>query len=192
VDSGHWAFDQPGITVWIALDDVEASNGCTYSFPGSHATDRRAVKNVGPGIGAFLGRCPDLAGVQPVASPVPAGGAVFHHSLIVHGAAANMGSRPRRALTVALMPLMPLMPGHATYNGRPFLVAPHLPYLLRPVVDQVGFSIGIAEGRIPYAPLAARYNMTPASARTGRPHRSSTTAHRIRSTGTSGTSSCTR
>lgn len=117
IDGGHWAFDDPGVTVWIALDDVDATNGCMYYYPGSHRRDRRSVKQVGPGIGAFLEHCPELREAQPVACSLPAGGAVFHHSLTVHGAGANMSPRPRRALTVAMMP------AGATYNGRRFLVS---------------------------------------------------------------------
>jgi len=35
------------------------------------------------------------------------------------------------------------------------------PYMLHPLVDQVGFSMALAEGRFPYRPLPARFNMTP-------------------------------
>ncbi len=35
------------------------------------------------------------------------------------------------------------------------------PYLLHPLVDQVGFSMALAEGRFPFTPLPARFNLTP-------------------------------
>ncbi len=112
VDGAHWSFDAPGITAWLALDDVSADNGCMYYYPGSHRTDRRAVRRVGPGVGAFVAACPDLAGADPTGCPLPAGGAVFHHSMVVHGAGGNMTPHTRRAMTLTFMP------PDATYNGR--------------------------------------------------------------------------
>jgi phytanoyl-CoA hydroxylase len=113
LDGPHWSFDTPGVTAWLALDDVSADNGCLYYYPGSHRVDRCAVRNVGRGIGAFPAACPDLAGAHPAACPLPAGGAVFHHSMVVHGAGTNMTPATRRALTLTFMP------SGAIYNGRP-------------------------------------------------------------------------
>ena len=69
------------LTIWIALDDAEASNGGVRYIPGSH--------------GSLLE--PTLETSDP-----SAGHAVMHSCQVIHGAPPNNSDRPRRGYTVHL------------------------------------------------------------------------------------------
>lgn len=112
LDVPYWSFHSPdAISVWVALDDATAENGCLCYLPGSHRLTGTANVNLGPDLGALLEAYPELAEIEPVHCPVKAGAAVFHNGLTAHGAGANMTTRPRRAMTVQYMP------DGATFNG---------------------------------------------------------------------------
>ena len=113
MDVPFWPFTTTdAISVWIALDDATVENGCLWYVPGSHTLARTTAISVEDGIGALFEHDADLLCAPPVPAPVPAGGAVFHNGLAVHGAGANMTARWRRAMTCAFMP------DGATFNGR--------------------------------------------------------------------------
>ena len=119
LDVPYWSFTSAdAITIWLALDDATAENGCLYYVPGSHLA--RKFDNVGIGnrIGALFGIYPDWADVTPVPCPVQAGGALFHNGLTFHGAGANMTPRRRRAMTCAYMP------DGAVFNGNRNVLPP--------------------------------------------------------------------
>ena len=95
------------VSAWLALDDVDESNGCMSMVPGSHRWGRRwtdylstltAWEQLGEGFTS-----PDGRPVQPTLWPVPRGGVSFHHGLTWHGSHANTSGRPRRAIALHYM-----------------------------------------------------------------------------------------
>jgi ectoine hydroxylase-related dioxygenase (phytanoyl-CoA dioxygenase family) len=112
LDQPYWSFTSPdSITVWVALDDATFENGCLYYLPGTHKAEKYDNVEIGKDIGALFDVYPEWRAVDPVACPVPAGGACFHNGLTAHGAGANLTHGQRRAMTCAYMP------DGCTFNG---------------------------------------------------------------------------
>jgi len=91
------------VTAWVALDDVDESNGCMSMVPGSHLwgkqidflhqiTDFKAMPERLNGYQISVKTC-----------PVGKGEVHFHHGLTWHGSHANTSGRPRRALAIHIM-----------------------------------------------------------------------------------------
>lgn len=115
LDNPYWSFyDTDAITIWIALDDMTAQNGCLYFIPGSHKTaslDENATIEQNHMDDLFQ-VYPEWKDMEAVCAEVPAGGCVFFNGLVAHAAQANMTPRPRRAMTCAYMP------DGNTFNGQ--------------------------------------------------------------------------
>src|SRR5262249_30229377 len=62
-------------------------------------------------LGDIFKAYPEWRTIKAVSAPCSAGSAVFHNSLIAHGAGVNMTPYPRRAMTCAYMP------DGSTFNG---------------------------------------------------------------------------
>ncbi len=100
------AFNQTGsgysesISVWMPLQDVTPLNGCLYYVPGSHRGPLFPHRSPGndPRIHGLETSPP--ADARAIAAPVPAGGAVIHHSRTLHRAGSNFSEQPRRACTL--------------------------------------------------------------------------------------------
>jgi ectoine hydroxylase-related dioxygenase (phytanoyl-CoA dioxygenase family) len=102
-DSPYWPVLEPKtsqITAWVALDDVDATNGCMSMVPGSHHWGNQIE---------FLHTLKSFEDMPPVFSgqrvetrlcPVRAGEVHFHHPLTWHGSHANTSNRPRRAIAL--------------------------------------------------------------------------------------------
>lgn len=85
-----------GITGWVALDDVDEANGCLRYIDGSHLGPILEAKPV-PGQEHDLMPDPALIDLSKESlAPVRKGGVVFHHSMVLHGSAANTSERWRR------------------------------------------------------------------------------------------------
>lgn len=107
-DSPYWGILTPKheqVTAWLALDDVDESNGCMSMVPNSHewgtAIDfLHTLKEFDEmqGVGAFEGHP-----VRVVTCPVKKGHIHYHHSLTWHGSHANTSDRPRRAVALHFM-----------------------------------------------------------------------------------------
>ena len=80
------------VTFWIALDHCDRDNGCLQVVPGSHQQDyfhSGAEPQVAPEVWSCL----------PVMDvPLNSGWAAVFHPRLLHASAANISSRPRRAL----------------------------------------------------------------------------------------------
>jgi phytanoyl-CoA hydroxylase len=112
-DNPYWAFhDEAALTLWLTLDEVDATNGALIYLPGTHLV-KRWSQHDGDGIGDVLDSSPEWADIQPVCVPLPAGSVIWHNGLSVHGSGANMSRAERRALNLAFMP------DGARYNGIP-------------------------------------------------------------------------
>jgi phytanoyl-CoA hydroxylase len=112
IDVPFWGFTSPdALTIWIALSDSTLTNGALCYIPGSHKRTGYANAQVAPDLGALFRIYPELADIEPVFCPLPAGSAVVHNGLTAHGAGANMTPWRRFAMTIAYMP------DGATFNG---------------------------------------------------------------------------
>lgn len=107
-DVAYWGFNASnGISVWICLDNADASNGGVHFMPGSHL-------EVQPDKLQFDEKC--VAGLfdlpkyqqykhrQPVCLPLRAGDCTFHNGLMLHGSGTNMTPYERDAWTCCFMP----------------------------------------------------------------------------------------
>lgn len=119
LDVPYWSFRSPdAITIWLALDNATLANGCLYYVPGSQKAEKYENVGIGRELGALFEVYPEWASIEPVACPVPAGGALFHNGLTFHGAGANMTPSLRRAMTCAYMP------DGCTFNGQQNVLPP--------------------------------------------------------------------
>ncbi len=106
-DFSYWPIAQPNaLTAWIALDDVDISNGAMQMARGSHTRGEflPAVFGTGavylqdkrpPGMPAMGD--PIAAGMQTEVISMKAGEVSFHHSMTWHSSGPNVSDRPRRA-----------------------------------------------------------------------------------------------
>jgi ectoine hydroxylase-related dioxygenase (phytanoyl-CoA dioxygenase family) len=107
-DSPYWPIEPFELaSCWIALDDATEENGCMQVIPGSHD---RAIPHVDVLDDKIV---PDTEYDASTLIPVEmkAGTGLLFHSLLLHGTAPNTSSRPRRAVTVTVMP------SNAHYTG---------------------------------------------------------------------------
>ena len=104
-DAPLWPIIAPmtEVSAWVALDDVDESNGCMSMVPGSQKWGNQ-IK--------FLGTLPDYEAmpgefeghkIEVVRCPVRKGEVHYHHSLTWHGSHANESGRPRRAIAYHYM-----------------------------------------------------------------------------------------
>jgi ectoine hydroxylase-related dioxygenase (phytanoyl-CoA dioxygenase family) len=105
-DSPYWRPLEPKdqqVTAWIALDDVDADNGCMSMVPGSHLWGNHIeylnkLKSFDAMPREYFGHA-----VEVRLCPVAKGQVHFHHSLTWHGSHANTSGRPRRAIALHFM-----------------------------------------------------------------------------------------
>lgn len=93
-DNGYWKFDPPNaISLWMALDDADESNGCMRFIAGSHKRGQTGHEQ--REFVSLLHADADDALAIPV--PVAAGSAVIHHCQTLHNTKPNFSTRQRRA-----------------------------------------------------------------------------------------------
>jgi len=113
LDNPFWSFSHPiSISVWVALDDATIENGCLWYLPGTHKEAGYKDTFIGANMRDLFKTYPQWENIKAVATPLPAGGAVFHNGLTAHGAGANMTPGSRRAMTCGYMP------DGSTFNGK--------------------------------------------------------------------------
>jgi ectoine hydroxylase-related dioxygenase (phytanoyl-CoA dioxygenase family) len=107
-DAPLWPIIRPmtEVSAWVALDDVDESNGCMSMVPGSQGWGNNID---------FLGSVYSKDGfdvlpaefegheVKMVRCPVKKGEVHYHHALTWHGSHANTSGRPRRAIAFHYM-----------------------------------------------------------------------------------------
>jgi hypothetical protein len=104
-DGAPWAErlgGSPALTVWIALDATNSSNGCLRLIPGSH---RRVAQPLRPNAlsASMFGVEMDAALVDEgnaIELPLQSGHGSVHHPNLIHGSGPNRSMHPRRALAV--------------------------------------------------------------------------------------------
>ena len=91
---------RPVLTVWLALDDANESNGCVRALLGSHLHFRDDDDTV------FLDDT-EISEVtdryETVSLPCPAGEAILLHNRLLHTSGVNATDEPRRAFSVCYM-----------------------------------------------------------------------------------------
>lgn len=105
-DSPKWRTLTPKTTqlsAWIALDDVDESNGCMSMVAGSHRWGNKidflnTLTDFNDLPETFDGQRVDVR-----LCPVRKGHVHFHHALTWHGSHANTSGRPRRAIAIHYM-----------------------------------------------------------------------------------------
>lgn len=107
-DSPYWGILTPKheqVTAWIALDDVDESNGCMSMVP--HSQDWGNTIQFLQSLKEFdqMKSVTEYEGnpVRIVTCPVKKGHIHYHHSLTWHGSHANTSDRPRRAIALHFM-----------------------------------------------------------------------------------------
>ena len=144
-DYSYWTRTAPlaHLTCWIALDDADTDNGCLEYVPGSHRWDLLPTTVLAGDLDGILEvLTPDQqeAFKAPVAVPLKAGYATFHHGKTLHGSGPNRTDRPRRAAVLNVVcdgvqsvsdePLLegvPPIPAGQPLNGRFFPVLLEVP-----------------------------------------------------------------
>ena len=119
-DYSYLPLDRPdGLTLWIALDDVDVANGCLYYLPGSHRRgERRAAWGLRDDGDPRAALPPiDVADDEPgVPAPTAAGAAIAHDALIWHRSPPNRSARPRRSWALSFVaPETRWSPRHAPH-----------------------------------------------------------------------------
>lgn len=100
-DEAYWepSLVYRALGCWMPLDAATVENGCMSFIPGSHRSEVLPHRHVGddPRVHALytLPAAAEVARAVPV--PVPAGGAVFHHSRTLHASGPNTTDKVRRA-----------------------------------------------------------------------------------------------
>ena len=109
-DSPYWGILTPKhaqVTAWVALDDVDESNGCMSMVPGSHLWGNHVeyVQSVAKDDFTQMRHVGEWNGhkIEVVFTPVKKGHVHYHHSLTWHGSHANTSDRPRRAIALHYM-----------------------------------------------------------------------------------------
>jgi hypothetical protein len=112
----NWALDRSGgMTIWIALEDLEPESGTMSFLDGSHRLGTLGHYRSYEGASDIRDDYPELVERCTETGPVAyrAGDATVHSNLTVHGAGENRTDRPRWAWIVMANP------EDARWNGAP-------------------------------------------------------------------------
>jgi hypothetical protein len=95
------------VTLWLAVDDSDAENGCMRVIPGSHKAKtlhahERSVETANVLSSEIDANAYDES--QAVDVAIRAGGVSVHDPFIVHGSNPNVSSRRRAGLTIRYIP----------------------------------------------------------------------------------------
>lgn len=106
-DSTYWALDRDeGLTVWLALSDVNESNGCVEYIPGSH-TWRDMQHSIDNSEQNLLARGQLVKGFDEKNTKkliLKPGQASLHHVRLMHASKANPSDQPRLGIAFRYIP----------------------------------------------------------------------------------------
>jgi phytanoyl-CoA hydroxylase len=111
-------------TIWLALRDATARNGCMSFLPGTQGLGPMEPINLADPADIFAD-APHLSAIKPTICPLTAGSATFHNGLSWHYAGPNRSDAVREAYAIIFMP-----------DGTVFDGKPHI------VTDDLGLSVG--------------------------------------------------
>jgi ectoine hydroxylase-related dioxygenase (phytanoyl-CoA dioxygenase family) len=129
-DLPYWPMEGPQapscLSCWLALDDVDETNGCMSFVPRSHTWGKlEPINLINPQDIFSLVPEPDGKELTPIPQPMRAGSCTFHNGLTFHSAPPNRGTAPRRAMIIIYQP------DGVIYSGR-----------RHPVTDPLGLAPG--------------------------------------------------
>lgn len=108
-DCSYWPLSpSKTVTVWLAIDDVDAANGCMRVIPGSHVHGHLKFRESDPAEHNVLTQSVDdpyKYGDTEVLIELKAGQFSIHSDLLLHGSLANTSSRRRCGLTLRYCPV---------------------------------------------------------------------------------------
>ncbi len=104
-DEAYWdhKWGYNSLSVWMPLQEATVENGCMQFIPKSHrrkVLTHRHINNDPRIHGLEVDRRIELS--RAIACPLPAGGATFHHSRMLHYCGPNRSKGPRRAFILVL------------------------------------------------------------------------------------------
>jgi len=106
-DCSYWPLTPTkAVTVWLAIDDADAENGCMEVYCGSHTYGLIDFETSGDQDGNVLDQSvknPEKYGRHQL-TPLRAGQASIHSDLLVHGSSPNDSTRRRCGLTLRYTP----------------------------------------------------------------------------------------
>ena len=106
-DGSFWPLEpMEVVTLWLALDDVDAENGCMQVIPRTQHLDLQKLQ-VRQDVESVLGASMDETLVDEsfaVDILLEAGDLSIHHPNVIHGSKPNTSSRWRRGLTIRYIP----------------------------------------------------------------------------------------
>lgn len=106
-DGSFWPLEpMEVVTLWLALDDVDAENGCMEIIPRTQYLDLQKLevrKDVANALGASMDETL-LDESRKVDIVLKAGDLSIHHPNVIHGSKSNTSSRWRRGLTIRYIP----------------------------------------------------------------------------------------
>ena len=94
-------------TVWIAIDDATVENGCMRFIPGSHKDKRLMAHNENNDTALTLNQelqPQEYDASKAVDVVLEAGQISLHDVYLAHGSEINTSKKPRRGMTLRLMP----------------------------------------------------------------------------------------
>lgn len=107
-DGSYWPLQPMEVaTVWLALDEVDAGNGCMYVLPGTQNERLRTTDEMHDAKGTVLGNELDMSSFDVTTLTnieLDSGDVSIHQPAIVHGSNANTSDRWRRGLTIRYIP----------------------------------------------------------------------------------------
>lgn len=106
-DCSYWPLTPSrAVTVWLAIDDADAENGCMEVYTGSHLHGLIDFEASGSESGNVLNQSvkdPEKYGRHQL-TPLSAGQISIHSDLLVHGSSPNDSNRRRCGLTLRYCP----------------------------------------------------------------------------------------
>lgn len=106
-DSTYWALQRDeGVTAWIALSEVDESNGCVEYIPGSHHMShvKHSIEN---SENNMLARGQKIVGFNPSETKkmiLRPGQCSLHHPSVLHASKANLSNQPRLGIAFRYIP----------------------------------------------------------------------------------------
>ena len=101
-DEAYWneALEYNSLSIWLPLQDATVENGCMQFVPKSHLLGVVPHRSIGKGAAGLIvdESVTDIGELVPC--PIPAGGAMVHHSRTFHYAGPNTTSQVRRAYII--------------------------------------------------------------------------------------------
>ena len=131
-DSPAWPNIAPKtaqVSSWVALDDVDESNGCMSMIPGSHkwGVCRDFLSRMRSQMRSFrdLPESFENRELRAVLRPVRKGSVHYHHALTVHGSHHNSSGRKRRAIANHYMTENTVYDETGGHLMKPFVTVAH-------------------------------------------------------------------